>query len=143
MAAAWAVFREHPLLGTGYGTFASSVESFSGVDPARRLDDGNHNLVLGLAAELGLTGVLLYASIFVVLLYQLRRLRRDAADDFLVQELAALAAAMTMVFFLMSQFGDWRFHLLPHNYLFVTFGLCAAAARQLRCDSRRGSVARR
>jgi O-antigen ligase len=128
MAVAWDVFKTSPVVGVGYGTFGNNLEQYESTG-SLNLDDGNHNLYLGLAAELGIVGLSLYLGIFALILRQLFSLWKHASDEPVVADLIALSFAMTASFFVLSQFGDWRFHLLPHNYLFVTFGMAAAAAR--------------
>jgi len=129
---AWEVFKTHPFVGVGYGKFAKNLEQYSldhSLSP-RPLDDGNHSFYLGLAAETGIVGLSLYLGIFWVVLRQLWSFRKRVSDgDIVLHELLAFGVAMAVTFLVQSQFGDWRFHLLPHNYLFVIFGMAAAAAR--------------
>jgi O-antigen ligase len=144
MTVAWEIFVTHPVVGIGYGNFGTNLEQF-GRDSRDAhdipLDDGNHNLFLGLASEMGIVGLLLYVGVFSVVLWPLWSFWKRVSDnDTVLQDLLAHAAAMTLTFFLQSQFGDWRFHQLPHSYLFVILGLAASAAHRDAAPETAGGV---
>jgi len=63
------MFTEKPLAGFGYGNFekyAYTERYFTGVEgvPLRGQGEGNHNVILGLLAEVGLIGTIPYLFIF-------------------------------------------------------------------------------
>jgi O-antigen ligase len=79
---AWLDFPNHPLLGTGYGTYAISFDKF--FDPTfynytkgETYFDHAHNNVIDIASTTGLIGLAAYLSIFVAALYYLFRGRKN------------------------------------------------------------------
>jgi hypothetical protein len=81
--------REHPFLGVGFGSFGNVSQDLilntPGVNPEvlQRRDEGDnfvaHNTYLGTAAELGLTGLLLYLGLLASTALTLRRTASRAA----------------------------------------------------------------
>jgi len=79
---AWLDFPNHPLLGTGYGTYAISFDKF--FDPTfynytkgETYFDHAHNNVVDIASTTGLIGLAAYLSIFVAAFYYLFRGRKN------------------------------------------------------------------
>lgn len=70
--AAWQVFQEQPLTGSGLFTFGSNLTRLSSVPP-RQIHAHAHSAFFNIAAELGLFGLLALAASLVLLVILLRR----------------------------------------------------------------------
>jgi len=132
------MLKEHPLLGSGYGTFAAGVDFLRDRDQRRLVvGEGNHNTFLGLAVEVGIVGTVPYVLIFAGFLVQGRRLWRlsktysPPARDFAISALAALLGYLCLI-----QFGDVRFATLLNSLMFAVYGFVFAWAEDLQNISR-------
>jgi O-antigen ligase len=137
-ALAWHVFKQNPILGVGYGKFGgtSELEQFYLANPSLiradvKLDDGNHNLFLGLLADLGIIGFTLYISIiasaFLISLRVYRRLKSDINGE---KTTTVITIVMLGVFIIIANFGDLRFHIITHTVLFMLVGIVFSLDRQ-------------
>lgn len=74
---AWQGFGDHPILGTGYGTFAITFDKYFDADfydyamHGATFFDRAHNNLVDIASTTGTLGVITYLSIFLALLYYL------------------------------------------------------------------------
>lgn len=124
------IVREHPILGTGYGSFkyvygayyrrfakGELPDYFALLEPHRGIADTNHahNLYLGLAADTGLAGVALLALITGMCLFHARHL---AERGMLLYPLLFYAV------YSLAEFGLYRSG--DAGFLFLVFGVCAA-----------------
>jgi O-antigen ligase len=140
--AAEAVIRDHPLFGTGYGSFPSESNyrllNTPGVDLTyyylRPTGAEAHNLYLGTWAELGIVGLVLYVGMIVstalTLLRTARRARRVGAD--FVARLAngllvGLCSWSITSFFLSTETARW---------FWIMLGLSLALPRLVPGDGR-------
>jgi O-antigen ligase len=103
--AAWTSIQERPLLGLGYGAFDPSANELmlrtSGVDLSnQRLRPGGlkaHSTYIGLTAELGILGIILFLGLLVStarLLLRVARTARDREEWFLARCATALAISL-------------------------------------------------
>jgi O-Antigen ligase len=103
--AAWTSIHERPLLGLGYGAFDPSANELmlrtSGVDLSnQRLRPGGlkaHSTYIGLIAELGILGIILFLGLLVStarLLLRVARTAREREEWFLARCATALAISL-------------------------------------------------
>jgi hypothetical protein len=103
--AAWTSIQERPLLGLGYGAFDPSANELmlrtSGVDLSnQRLRPGGlkaHSTYIGLTAELGVLGIILFVGLVVStarLLLRVARKAREREEWFLARCSTALAISL-------------------------------------------------
>jgi putative inorganic carbon (hco3(-)) transporter len=127
MVAAALVFADHPVLGVGPGMFRYYSREYGNQLGWRFLEGDReaHSLYLGIAADHGLLGLIVFLAILYVILRDLNRARRRwAQEQPLLANLAtafflALVAYMTTGIFL---------HLSYVRYFWLILGLAAAAA---------------
>lgn len=134
MLAALAAYTDHPVLGVGPGQYAAyhSVSyqglpeiSFREIPVPRRA----HSLYLEIAAETGTTGLAIFMAIPLLLLMDLRRLRRALFPH--RPDLAHLAAGFTLM--LLAYLGTGVFlHLAYERYYWVMIALAASVVGALR-----------
>lgn len=109
LANAVSIFREHPLLGVGWGNFAAHSHALHASQPAMPSENvlftHSHNLLAQLMAELGLAGFAFGIAFVLLALRSLRRPRQPA--DW---ALAALLG-ITLVHSLL-EYPLWDFHFL-------------------------------
>jgi O-antigen ligase len=130
-----ALIKQRPLLGSGYGTFATSGNDVSLDAQQRRLieGEGNHNTFLGLLVEVGIVGTLPFVLIMCgfllqgVRLWRLSRNHSPPARDFAIAVLAALIGYLFLV-----QFGDVRFLAFLNSLLFAIYGFVFAWTKHLQ-----------
>ena len=122
VAAAWEVFAAHPLIGVGPGQFPLYYQRYVNLsggsihsgDGARNA----HNIVLGLAADVGLLGLAAFTCLVVAVLLGLARARRHTPMRGL-----ATAALVSLCFYLAcSAF----LHLAYARYLWLYLALSAS-----------------
>jgi len=146
MLAAFAVYRDYPIIGVGPGQFAPiySVEYMDDRDIAFRALDRSrraHNLYLELAAETGTLGIVVFLVIVGVVSHRLWRARRfwlrthppsaDLATSFLLCVMAYLTTALFL-------------HLSYQRYYWLLLALAGATAQILRSPAElRATTAKR
>lgn len=98
---AWAMIKDHPIMGVGPGHFARHIQSYA---PAVNSEIPAHNNFISITAETGIPGLLLYATLFVTAAISLLRVRglmgRDTPGPEASAILAGLAAYMGAGMFL-------------------------------------------
>ncbi len=123
----------NPLTGVGYGNFAANWEKYFGSkekELTRDLTDGNHNTYLGLFADLGFPGVVLYVTLFGFVLKECIRIRRslDPSARF-ERNLALSSIGLVMVLLWEAMSGDMRFNPTLNTVTFLFVGLTASMGR--------------
>lgn len=122
------MFEDAPVLGTGAGNFAIAAPSIPGM-PQRTSDGGPgpvaHNVPLGIAAELGLVGLALFAFL---LLRAFARARRAAAREALGSGLLLGLIACT----LMSLSLSWEYQKIVFLVLGSLLALTPRRAPEVR-----------
>ncbi len=97
--AAWEDFSNHPILGTGYGTFAITFDKhfpaeFYDLTRGGTFFDRAHNNLIDIASTTGLLGLIAYLSIFLAfVIYLVRAYRRGRVGVVEVSLILALGAA--------------------------------------------------
>src|SRR5712691_11491586 len=123
---AWTMFATHPVLGVGFGEFASNLlergASFDGHNPAMAINA--HNVLLGLLAETGLLGTLCVTVPLVLWLRAVPWSKPDL-DIGWIFTLVAIEAAHSMV-----EFPLWHANFL--GLAAVLLGAAAQPAVELR-----------
>ena len=112
------------ITGVGYGNFVHEWEAY--YDPAEAefvsggLADGNHNTYLGLFAETGIFGSLLYVSLFLCLIRKCVSVwrHRSPAEDF-ERDFTILAGALVVVAMNEALFSDLRFNPAGNTLLYL------------------------
>jgi O-antigen ligase len=124
-------FSEHPFFGIGYSGFAKRMREGSLGFGEKTLGSGNENTWLGIAVDLGLIGLLLYAMIFALLIRSdIQILRRYDGEQRFVRPFAAVALAMTIYTLINGATGDLRFHLYDPCLMFLVQGIAARLAKR-------------
>jgi putative inorganic carbon (hco3(-)) transporter len=136
MLATLTAFSEHPLLGVGPGQYVDyhSVSyqlrpeiAFREIAVPRRA----HNLIVEIAAETGVVGLLLFMAIPLLLLRDLWRIRKRAGPD----RLDVRRIALGFILAILAYLGTAMFlHLAYHRYYWLLIGLSAAAVWILRAE---------
>jgi O-antigen ligase len=115
----WREFSERPILGIGAGTFRDVSERVTGIDsPA-------HSVFLGLLADTGAPGLLLFASVVLTLVPGLRQLPRKPRRAWIAISLVWLIGAATL---------SWE-HRKITWFLFFLLAAHIAASRHERVTS--------
>ena len=121
MSAGLAVFRDHPVLGVGPGQFPAYYQEYAGISgDGIHAGDGDrqaHNLVVGIAAETGVLGLLTFFGLVVTVLRRLLRLRHQP------EHRALAVSAITSLALLLS--SSMFLHLAYMRFLWVHLALTA------------------
>ena len=124
--------KANPIFGIGYGNFKTEwpkyVRPIPGVD-IEELTDGNHNTFLGLLAEVGLVGILLYLLIVSNMFrVGLRVFRRGGG---LEREFALIFLLVACSYLIDANFHDTRSTQFFNTVLFILFGTVAGIEAQM------------
>ena len=118
------MIQDHPFLGVGAGNFMHQFARYSGIVSLRRGAAVAHNSFLGLTAEQGIPGGVLFAYLFIACFVGLRRSYRQARarghSD--VADLCICFAVLLTVFVSQCMKGNYELN----KYLWITFGITAA-----------------
>jgi O-antigen ligase len=118
--------KAHPLFGIGFGNFKNEWPKYfrpEGSD-VRDLEDGNHNTFLGIFAEIGLIGLILYLIIFY---YMLRAgLRVYIKGGEFERQFALVFLLVVVVYMFGGNFSDYRSGQFFNTSLYLLFGMVAA-----------------
>ncbi len=131
MAATVRMIADHPWLGVGYGKFNEEYPRYWGRVkdvPLTAEDEPNHNVPLGVMAELGAVGLLCYLGILAGLARAAGRLYRAAPEGSLAGGLAVTQLACLASYFVNMQTLDVRWNMLQNVTPFLLAGLLAALA---------------
>lgn len=131
--------KANPILGTGYGTFKREWPNYVRPIPGNeigQLTDGNHNTFLGLLAEVGLVGALLYLFIIYSMVRVGIRVFRNGDER--EREFALIMLAVVSAYVVDANFSDYRSTQFFNTVLFALFGCVVAIERTIR--SRRRSA---
>jgi O-antigen ligase len=118
------------LTGVGYGGFFKNWRKYFTGD-ARELTsdltDGNHNLYLGLFADLGFPGAALYVALLGFLLKESMRIHKSfGCDEQFERHLALCSIGMLIVFLMEGMEGDMRFNPTLNTATFLLLGITAS-----------------
>ncbi len=130
------MFKQNPILGIGYGRFHSDWSKYFRTpqnSEIEALTDGNHNTFLGVAAELGAVGLVLYLLILYRMLKSGWKVYRETRrlGWMWEQDLAVLSLAITLGFILQAQFSDYRYTQFLNTVMFAFLGIICAIERSL------------
>jgi O-antigen ligase len=130
-------FRDHPLAGSGAGTFRFTNYLYR--PSASFVVKHAHNQWINVLSELGIVGFVLFVlaigGLLVAALRPVGRAARDADRGLL----AALQAVSVAFVFHMTIDWDWDMAAAAISFLLLT-GVAAAYVRRRRADARRGSA---
>jgi O-antigen ligase len=121
------MFRDNPIFGIGYGNFTKKWrEYFGGAESELTSDlaDGNNTTLLGILAEMGLTGITLYIAILAIawkICFSTYRQLKGEDQDF-ERTLVVVVLGSLMAFLLMGITTDLRFHEFFNSVLFFMLG---------------------
>jgi putative inorganic carbon (hco3(-)) transporter len=134
----------NPLTGCGYGSFFKNWRKYFTGDAKQLtgdLTDGNHNVYLGLFADLGFPGVALYLTMLGFLLKEVLRVRKSLGRSMQFERHLALTAACMLIVLLMEGMeGDLRFNPTLNTMTFLFAGITASITRGVAARLR-GKVA--
>ncbi len=118
------MIRDHPLLGVGAGNFHHQFSRYSGIVSLRRGALGSHNAFLGVAAEQGIPGGLLFIALFLAAFASLGRSYRQARarGDGDVADLTICFAVILLMLFSQCM----KTNLEHTKYLWVSLGITVA-----------------
>lgn len=120
-AVGWEQAREHPLIGSGAGTY--ELAWFRERDASFKVRDA-HNLFVERAADLGLVGLLLLVTMLAIPIVAAFRARRDA--------LVPVALGVLILFVAHAAVDwDWEMPALTVAALLTAVGITAAADRNM------------
>ncbi len=126
-AGAWHIFLDHPLVGTGLGTFRIAYPPYETLYDAKVVDHA-HNDYLEALAETGVLGGLCCAWFLGVLfLKSLSQIRRR---DFSFPGALQLSGAVACAGFLVHALVDFNFHIPSNLWLFLLMAHLATAEIQ-------------
>ena len=120
----------NPLTGVGYGNFRKTWRKYFGSkeqELTQDLTDGNHNTYLGLFADTGFPGLVLFVMLFGYLLtecFQSRRLL-DSGDHF-EKNFALSSAGLVVVAMIEAMSGDLRFDPTLNTVMCLFVGITAS-----------------
>lgn len=140
------MIKANPIFGIGWGNFRTEWPKYArpvaGVD-FKELTDGNHNTFLGLLAEVGPIGTLLYLLIlYNMLRIGLRVFRRGGERE---REFALILLLVVGSYVIEANFSDYRSTQFFNTVLFLLFGTVAAIDAQTafrRQSAERGPAVR-
>lgn len=112
----WHIFLDHPLLGTGFNTFATVYPAY------QTFDNGllflyAHNEYAQMLAETGLAGLVCILGFLLLWGHALRRRLQRKSGDTLIRHIQ-LAAFIATAGFMFHSFGDFLFHAPSNALLF-------------------------
>lgn len=113
-AACLTIWRDHPWLGTGFGTFPQVYPSYQTFDSGQQWDQA-HNEYAQTLAETGLLGILAAAAFIAVLAIWGGRVRRRLQGGAAAAQLGSLLGCAG---FLFHSAGDFLFHAPALSVLF-------------------------
>lgn len=119
--AAFDAWKQKPILGFGANTFYLASVSYQAANDQTIFA---HNLLLELAAELGIPGFLAGLAIYLAAAHELRLTARTAD---------ALVLAPIVAFFLLDNLVDWPWHLAGLGALWAVAAGGARSARSAQC----------
>jgi O-antigen ligase len=128
MLGAALAFADHPVVGVGPGMYREHYREYAeraGLK-VKMTDRESHSLYLGLAAEHGLLGLLVFTLIVAVTFWELLRARRRWRRE--RPELANLAGGLLMALVGYLAIGFFL-HFAYIRYFWLMMGLAAAASR--------------
>jgi O-antigen ligase len=117
----------HFLMGNGYGTFNSQWQNYFGSGEeglVHDLSSGNESTYLGLFAETGIIGLLLYVLVLLfaikkcISVWKLRPKSEDFERSFIIATISLFVAVL-----LQGLFGDLRFALATNTVVFLFLGI--------------------
>ncbi len=125
MMAAALVFADHPLVGVGPGMFKYyyaeyAVKAGGSVEPG--LTRQAHNLYLGIAADTGLLGLILFFAVVVMLFRSLARTRRRLLDKDPAMANLAAGFILALVVYLVTGIG---LHFAYVRFFWIIVALAA------------------
>ena len=125
--AALLAFADHPLVGVGPGEFPSVYRDYAEIVGIRVLatDRQAHNLFLGMAAELGIAGIIVFFAIIYLTLRDLARARRMTRE--LDPMMSALATGFLLAIVTYLTTGLFL-HMSFVRYFWLLLGLAGSTA---------------
>ncbi|MGA6949629.1 MAG: O-antigen ligase family protein [Candidatus Sulfotelmatobacter sp.] len=116
--------------GTGYGSFSQNWQKYftsKEQELTKDLTDGNHNIYLGLFADLGFPGVALYVMLLGFVLRDCIRIRKSLDPRFQFERNLALSSIGLVVILLWEGMsGDLRFNPTLNTVTFLFVGITAS-----------------
>ncbi|MFZ0771038.1 MAG: O-antigen ligase family protein [Candidatus Sulfotelmatobacter sp.] len=120
----------NPLTGVGYGNFMPMWSRYfdgKAEELTKDLTDGNHNTYLGLFADMGFPGVLLYAILFGYLLRECFRVWRSFGPENQFEKNFALCSlGLVLMSIIEAMSGDLRFNPTLNSLTFLFVGITAS-----------------
>ncbi|HEY1658126.1 MAG TPA: O-antigen ligase family protein [Candidatus Sulfotelmatobacter sp.] len=120
----------NPLTGVGYGNFMPMWSKYfdgKAEELTKDLTDGNHNTFLGLFADMGFPGVLLYSALFGYLLRDcFRTWRLFSPENLFEKNFALCALGLVLISIIEAISGDLRFNPTLNSLTFVFAGIAAS-----------------
>ena len=128
-----AIFNDYPILGSGYGNFGQLFQSYQFSVPSKYVQGyftsvrGPHSSVLGIMAELGLVGIILWSWLLFVALLDARKSGTSSTHEYTRSQRLLVKA----VFYSLLLYTMYGFITTIHiqKLLWVLLGLAAVVRR--------------
>jgi len=140
MLTAALVFADHPIIGVGPGMFPYYYQDYVKLLGVR-IEVGNreaHDLYLGIAADLGITGLVTFLAILIMLLVNLNRTRIRWSRTQPTMSFIATGFFLSIVTYMVTGIG---LHLAYPRFFWLIVALADVASRATATDDESGIVA--
>jgi len=135
----------NPLTGVGYGNFMPMWSKYfdgKAEELTKDLTDGNHNTFLGLFADMGFPGVLLYTALFVYLLRECFRIWKSFGPDNQFEKNFCLCSlGLVLVSIIEAMSGDLRFNPTLNSLTFLFVGIAVSMKSWQKMQRSRQKIA--
>src|SRR5262249_48101937 len=133
--------KANPIFGIGYGNFVLEWRKYlrwtPETDYIEGVTEGNHSTFLGLLAETGLVGTILYLVIF----YHMYRIgyRVYRKGEEFEREFALVFLSVATSYLIGANFSDYRMSQFFNTVLFLLFGTVSRIETQMATPTRRST----
>ncbi len=130
--AAYHIIKKHPLTGIGYGNF-TKLFYFTQDWGLLSLRVGSHNMYLGIAAELGLIGLMLYLAVFMSAFKTLFKICKSSIV--LHRKPALLMANAIIISLVVYMIGGLFFHYYDFYLSYVLLASVVVLKNNILCNN--------
>jgi O-antigen ligase len=134
----------NPLTGVGYGNFMPMWSKYfdgRAEELTKDLTDGNHNTYLGLFADMGFPGVLLYTALFIYLLSECFIIWRTfSPENHFEKNFALCSLGLVLISIIEAMSGDLRFNPNLNSLTFLFVGITVSMKRWQKMQPSREKI---
>ncbi len=123
------MFKDHPVTGVGLAQYVPTSEfEYRGKVPILDVYEDAiffHNHLLGMTTELGLTGIIVYLMIIILMFKRLFALSRylSMSNNFLNKNMLVAIGAVWLAYLVVFQFSSPEFEIYPNALIFIFAGI--------------------